>query len=240
MRVESVPTGNGPVNGPAIEVKGLSKEFQFGGQTVQALRDVTFRIDAGTMVGIVGPSGSGKTTLVNILGCLDAPTAGEVWIEGVPVHKLPEADLTLFRRRRIGFVFQTYNLIPGLTALENVGLPLEFDKMPRRRREERARECLEQVGLPPSRHRHTPARLSGGEQQRVAVARALVNNPAFILADEPTGNLDSANSKIIVDLLTGLAREGKTVVMVTHDRSLAGRSDRVLEIVDGRVGCSTA
>lgn len=220
----------------AIKVDRLSKRFSFRGQTVDALREVTFSVDAGTMVGIVGPSGSGKTTLVNVLGGLDNPTSGEVWVEGRPVHGLREADLTLFRRRRVGFVFQAYNLIPGLSALENVGLPLEFDGTPRRRREARASECLELVGLPPSRHRHTAARLSGGEQQRVAVARALANDPAFILADEPTGNLDSANSEIIVGLLLRLAHDrGRTVVMVTHDWSLARRTDRVLEIVDGRV-----
>jgi putative ABC transport system ATP-binding protein len=220
----------------AIRVERLSKEFTFGGQRVQALREVSFSVETGTMVSVVGPSGSGKTTLVNVLGGLDSPTAGEVWVEGRPIHVLREADLTEFRRRRVGFVFQAYNLIPGFSALENVGLPLEFDGTPRRRREERARECLELVGLPPSRHRHTAARLSGGEQQRVAVARALANDPAFILADEPTGNLDSANSEIIVNLLASLAREqGKTVVMVTHDRSLAARAERVFEMVDGRI-----
>jgi len=226
----------GEADRTAIRVRDLVKSFRFGGQTVEALRGVSFEIRRGTVVGIVGSSGSGKTTLVNILGGLDSPTAGEVWVEGLSIHGLAEAQLTSYRRRWVGFVFQAYNLIPNISAVENVSLPLEFAGVPRRRREERARYCLEQAGLPQERHRHTPARLSGGEQQRVAVARSLVNDPAFILADEPTGNLDSTNSDQVMALLTSLSREhGKTVLVVTHDHVLASQADTVLSMRDGKV-----
>jgi putative ABC transport system ATP-binding protein len=228
--------GNGKANGKAIVVKDLGKTFTFGGQIIRALAEISFEIDRGTLASIVGPSGSGKTTLVNILGGLDSPTSGELWVEDVPVHKLPESRLTLFRRQKVGFVFQAYNLIPNLSALENVALPLEFGGAPRRVREEQASRCLLLAGLPSDRHRHPPGRLSGGEQQRVAIARSLVNEPAVVLADEPTGNLDSEMSGAIMDLLAGLAHEHrKTVLVVTHDHALASTADLVLSMVDGRV-----
>ncbi len=219
-----------------ITADRLTKSFRFAGQTVQALREVSFHVDRGSLTAIVGPSGSGKTTLVNLIGGLDNPTSGELWVDGVPVHELPESRLTDFRRRKVGFVFQFYNLIPNLSAIENVALPLEFQGVPRTRREERAAECLAMAGLPAERYRHPPGRLSGGEQQRVAVARALVHGPAIVLADEPTGNLDSAMSATIMDLLRALARDhGTTVVVVTHDHQLARRADRTLNIEDGKV-----
>ncbi|MDQ7794275.1 MAG: ABC transporter ATP-binding protein [bacterium] len=219
-----------------VRVCGLAKSFRFGGQTVDALREVSFDLDRATLVGIVGTSGSGKTTLVNLLGGLDSPSAGEIWVDGIPVHEIPESRLSGFRREKVGFVFQFYNLIPNLSALENVALPLEFGRVPARLREERARQCLTLAGLPRERHRHPPGRLSGGEQQRVAVARALVNEPAIILADEPTGNLDSAMSRTIMKLLFSLVREhGRTVVVVTHDHELARQADRTLVLEDGRL-----
>lgn len=220
----------------AVKAQQLTKRFRFGGQDVTALAEATFELGRGTLACIVGPSGSGKTTLANLLGGLDSPTSGEIWVGGVPVHAIPESRLSSFRREKVGFVFQFYNLIPNLNALENVALPLEFGGMHRRLRQERACRCLDLAGLPRERHRHPPGRLSGGEQQRVAVARALVNDPAIVLADEPTGNLDSAMSRAIMALLLALVREHrKTVIVVTHDRDLARRADVLLAIEDGRV-----
>jgi ABC-type lipoprotein export system ATPase subunit len=184
---------------------------------------------------VVGPSGSGKTTLLNVLGALDRPTPGDVYLNGVALSSLPEGELTRVRREKVGFVFQLFELIPNLSALENVALPMEFRGIRRPQREARARELLEAVGMP-HRATHRPGRLSGGEQQRVAIARALASDPSVILADEPTGNLDSGTGKEIVELLGALAHNRrKTVVVVTHDERIAELADVRMELVDGRL-----
>jgi ABC-type lipoprotein export system ATPase subunit len=219
-----------------IKVKEVSKEFSFGGQIVAALREATFDLEAGNFTCIVGPSGSGKSTLVNLLGGLEGPTAGEIFVGKIPLHRFSEKELTLYRRQSVGFIFQFFHLIPNLSAQENVELPLEFNGLPKARRAERARQCLEAAELGPERFHHNPKRLSGGEQQRVAIARALATNPPLILADEPTGNLDSRTGKAIISLLARLAREEKKIVLVvTHDRDTARQADQVLSIKDGIV-----
>lgn len=218
-----------------IVVKQVVKEYRMGGHTVRALDGVDFELDRGLLVAIVGASGSGKTTLLNLLGAMDHPTSGEVIIAGLRLGGFNERELTAHRRSKIGFVFQAFNLIPNLTALENVMLPLEYNGVAAGERRRRALELLEQVGMA---HRlgHKPARLSGGEQQRVAIARALANDPPVILADEPTGNLDSITGKQVMELLHGLAHErGKTVVVVTHDETIRARADITLHIRDGRI-----
>ncbi|MBI2456878.1 MAG: ABC transporter ATP-binding protein, partial [candidate division NC10 bacterium] len=189
-------------------------------------------IDGAGMVAIVGPSGSGKSTLLHLIGAMDRPTRGEVIVAGQALNGLPEKELTRFRRRTVGFVFQTFNLIPNLTALENVTLPMEFNKVEKAERDSRARRLLEQVGLA-HRLTHRPGELSGGEQQRVAIARALANDPPLILADEPTGNLDTESGQKIYELLKEVARQ-RTVLVVTHAEPLARMADRVLHIKDGR------
>jgi putative ABC transport system ATP-binding protein len=219
-----------------IKVEAVSKEFQFGGQTIIALREATFNLEEGSFTCIVGPSGSGKSTLVNLLGGLEGPTAGEIHIGEIPLHRFSEKELTLYRRKSVGFIFQFFHLIPTLSAQENVELPLEFNGFPKTARIERARECMEMAELGPERFRHNPRRLSGGEQQRVAIARALAIDPPLILADEPTGNLDSKTGKAVIDLLEKLARrEKKIVLIVTHDQEIARRADQVLSIKDGVV-----
>ena len=218
-----------------LEAEGVTKVYETGENKVVALSNVSLRVGRGEFVSIMGPSGSGKTTLLNILGCLDKPTHGKVIIDGLDVTTMGEAELSKIRAEKIGFVFQTFNLIPTLTALENVELPMELVRRPRDERRKRALELLELVGLGSKADRR-PNRLSAGEQQRVAIARALANGPAIILADEPTGNLDSKTGREIVQLLKKLRREeGTTIVLVTHDKEIASLSDRMLLLRDGRV-----
>ena len=221
-----------------IVVKDVSKEFRFGGKVITALKSAAFTLESGTFNVIMGPSGSGKSTLVNLLGGLESPTAGEITIGDTMLHRLNEKQLTLYRRQQVGFIFQFFNLIPNLSARENVELPLEFNGIARAERQRRAIECLQLAELGNERFNHNPKRLSGGEQQRVAVARALATDPPLILADEPTGNLDTKTGKAIVKMLKNLAYEQqKIVLVVTHDPAIANQADQLLQINDGVVSC---
>jgi putative ABC transport system ATP-binding protein len=218
-----------------LETRELRKSFGEGEAAVEALRGVNIGVQAGEMLAIMGRSGSGKSTLLTLLGGVDVPSSGQVLLEGTDLATLGDDDRTLIRRRRIGFVFQAFNLLPILTAEENVALPLELDGIPSKLAHERARKMLELVGLA-GRRTHLPGKMSGGEQQRVAIARALVIEPAILLADEPTGNLDSANSKRITEVLRELVdQHGQTIVLVTHDPVVAEHADRVIHLLDGRV-----
>jgi ABC-type lipoprotein export system ATPase subunit len=216
-----------------VQLKAAAKHYPRGSEVVKALDGVDLSIDGAGMVAIVGPSGSGKSTLLHLIGAMDRPTRGEVIVAGQALNELPEKELTRFRRQTVGFVFQTFNLIPNLTALENVTLPMEFNKIEKAERDSRARRLLDQVGLG-HRLTHRPGELSGGEQQRVAIARALANDPPLILADEPTGNLDTESGQKIYELLKEVARQ-RTVLVVTHAEPLARMADRVLHIKDGRL-----
>jgi len=217
-----------------IELDGVSRTYVVGDRPVHALRDVTLRFPPGDYVSVMGPSGSGKSTLLNVLGCLDRPDRGSYRIGGREVARLSEAERTLLRRHRIGFVFQTFHLVPRLSALENVALPMVFAGVPRGEREERARKALDSVGLSP-RAEHRPEQLSGGERQRVAMARAVVMGPSILLADEPTGNLDTASGGEIVRLLEAMNAGGLTLVVVTHDPAIGGRARHRVRLVDGAV-----
>jgi putative ABC transport system ATP-binding protein len=218
-----------------LKLEKLSKTYTLGKRNVQALSSVNLQVNKGDFVAIMGPSGSGKTTLLNVLGCLDKPTAGTVLLDGVDVAKMPENELYKIRRSKIGFVFQTFNLLPYLNARENVELPMEGTKITKSERNRKASELLSMVGLS-GREEHRPHRLSAGEQQRVAIARALANNPAIILADEPTGNLDAKNKREIVNLLASLnLKQDTTIIMVTHDGQVAAHTERVLLLKDGRI-----
>ncbi len=217
-----------------IEAHGLTKAYSLGGQTVQALRGVSLQIEAGEFVAIMGASGSGKSTLMNILGCLDRPDAGEYRLAGEPVQDLAPDALAAIRNRRIGFVFQQFNLLPRTSALENVELPLVYAGVKAAQRQARALAALRQVGLE-ERTAHTPAELSGGQQQRVAIARALVNEPVLVLADEPTGALDSQTSEDIMRLLSQLNAQGITVVLVTHEPDVAAWARRRIVFRDGAI-----
>ena len=221
-----------------IEVEGIWRTYRMGLHDVNALAGVTFQIAAGDFVAVCGPSGSGKSTLMSILGCLDRPTRGRYTLEGVEVQSLDEDALAGLRNHRIGFVFQTFNLLPRMTALRNVELPMIYSGLPRQERRGRALEALEGVGLG-GRIGHRPNELSGGEQQRVAIARALVNQPAIILADEPTGNLDSQAGKEVLEVFTRLADGGATIVMVTHNTGIAEQAERVIRLADGRIVSDT-
>jgi len=217
-----------------LEIKALKREFIMGSETVHALRGINFEVDAGEFVTIMGSSGSGKTTLLNILGCLDKPTIGNYFLDGVDVKTLSRDELAQLRNHKIGFVFQAYNLLPRTTALENVELPLLYNReVSAAERRERAIHALEAVKLA-DRHDHTPSQLSGGQQQRVAIARALVNEPVMILADEATGNLDSRTSYEIMALMQELnVKQGKTIVFVTHEPDIASFSSRTIQLRDG-------
>ena len=218
-----------------IRVENLRRDFQVGGETVHALRGVTFSIAQGEFVTIMGTSGSGKSTLLNILGCLDTPTSGEYWLDGVSVREMGRNDRATLRNRKIGFVFQSYNLLPKTTALENVELPLFYNPdVSARERPERATAALKEVGLSDRIH-HRSNQMSGGQQQRVAIARALVNNPVMILADEATGNLDTRTSFEILTLFQRLHAEGSTIVFVTHNPEIAQFSSRNIVLRDGHI-----
>lgn len=216
-----------------IELRGVSKTVQSGGRPLTILHPIDLRVASGRSLAVLGPSGSGKSTLLGLVAGLDAPTTGEVFIDGVEITRLGEDDLARLRGRKIGFVFQFFHLIPSLTAFENVLVPLELARA--RQPHDRARSLLEEVGLSDRGH-HYPAQLSGGEQQRVALARALANDPPLLLADEPTGNLDSSNGHHVIELLFEINRtRGTTLVLVTHDPELAGRAVERLRLSDGRV-----
>jgi len=219
---------------PVIEVSGLRRSFQLGGELVEALRGVDLCIERGEYVAIVGPSGSGKSTLMNLLGCLDTPTAGTYRLDGVNVHDLSDDELAEIRNRKIGFVFQSFNLMPRATAVDNVALPLLYSGVSRAARRQAAIAALKRVSLE-GRLEHRPDQLSGGQRQRVAIARSLVNQPVILLADEPTGNLDQKIGSEIVALFESLHDDGVTVILVTHDHKLAERAHRQIEIVDGQI-----
>ena len=219
---------------PIVHLHRVIKTYAMGDAEVRALAGIDLSIGSGEYVGIMGPSGSGKTTLMDIIGCLSRPTDGTYEFDGRRVDRLDDVALAALRGERIGFVFQTFNLLPRLTALENVELPMLYRRVPRRRRRQRASELLDRVGLA-SRAAHRPGELSGGERQRVAIARALVNRPSVILADEPTGALDTATGDSIMALIDDLNREGQTVVVVTHDPRIAERMRRIVRLLDGTV-----
>ena len=219
-----------------LEAREVTKSFRSGDGTVTAVNDVTMTIADGEFIAIVGRSGSGKTTLMNMLGALEQPTSGMIFVDGQDITQLSPGELVHYRGRKIGFVFQSYNLVPNLTSTENVMLPMEFIGVGKSERRTRARQLLEQVELTGAKQQRKPGRMSGGEQQRVAIARALANKPSIILADEPAGNLDSQTSSTIIELLRGLSRsEGTTVIVVTHDAVVADQADRVLRLEDGRL-----
>ena len=219
---------------PTLSLRNVVKTYVMGAAEVRALSDVSLEVAKNEYVAIMGPSGSGKSTLMNIIGCLDVPTSGSYSLEGQAVAELPEARLAEIRNRRIGFVFQTFNLIPRADILHNVELPLIYGGVPRAERRARAVRALEAVGLA-DRMKHRPNQLSGGQRQRVAIARALVHDPPILLADEPTGNLDSATGEQVLDVFTELHGRGKTVLMVTHNRAILQRASRSVRLCDGRV-----
>jgi putative ABC transport system ATP-binding protein len=223
---------------PVLDVRGVSKVYGEGDTAVHALRDVDLLVARGEYVAVIGQSGSGKSTLLNILGCLDAPTSGRYLLEGLDVAYLDERQQSVLRNRQIGFVFQSFNLIPRTTAFANVELPLVYAGLGRRARRERTLAALDLVGLA-DRADHRPNALSGGQQQRVAVARALVTGPALLLADEPTGNLDSASTDDVLGLFDGLHAAGRTIVLITHDDEVAVRADRTVVVSDGQVSTSS-
>lgn len=222
-----------------IETSDLWKTYQMGAETIHALRGVSIQIQKGEYVAIMGPSGSGKSTLMNLIGCLDTPSKGDYHLNGKLVSGMNDDELAAIRNREIGFVFQTFNLLPRATALHNVELPLIYNGTPAKERNEKARIALTKVQLD-DRMMHKPSELSGGQRQRVAIARALVNNPSIILADEPTGNLDSKTSEDIMLLFDHLYNQGNTIITVTHERDIANHAHRVLSILDGQIASDQA
>ena len=227
------------MNSEVLRVAGLERRYDMGGEVVHALRGVSLTIRRNEYVAIMGPSGSGKSTMMNILGCLDTPDAGEYWLNGEEVSKLGDDALARVRNREIGFVFQTFNLLPRASALHNVELPLIYAGLSAGERRERAEQALVRVGLAERMH-HRPNELSGGQRQRVAIARALVNRPSILLADEPTGNLDSTTSEEIMAVFQELHDEGQTVVMVTHEPDIAAYAERIITLRDGKVASDRA
>ena len=221
-------------NEVVIETRGLRKEYQMGSETIYALRGVDLEIRRNEYVAVMGPSGSGKSTLMNLIGCLDTPTAGEYVLNGQAVQDLEDDELARIRNREIGFVFQTFNLLPRASALHNVELPLIYAGVPAKERAERARAALVRTGLG-DRVEHRPNELSGGQRQRVAIARALVNNPSILLADEPTGNLDSVTSADIMEVFDGLHDAGQTIIMVTHELDMSEHAERTITLRDGMI-----
>jgi len=225
-------TGDTPLPDIVILTHKLTREYDMGGEVVRALRGVSLQIKKNEYVAVMGPSGSGKSTLMNLIGCLDTPSAGEYWLNGQQVSDLDDDQLARIRNKEIGFVFQTFNLLPRATALHNVELPLIYAGLPARARRQQAAHALERVGLG-DRMEHRPNELSGGQRQRVAIARALVNEPSILLADEPTGNLDSSTSAEIMDVFRDLHAQGQTIVMVTHEHDIAAHAARVVTLRDG-------
>jgi putative ABC transport system ATP-binding protein len=227
-------TGDAPLPDIVILTHKLVRDYQLGSETVHALRGVDLQIKRNEFTAIMGPSGSGKSTLMNLIGCLDTPTSGEYWLNGQKVSELGDDELARIRNKEIGFVFQTFNLLPRASALHNTELPLIYAGVSSRERKERAAGALEQVGLGDRMH-HRPNELSGGQRQRVALARALVNSPSIVLADEPTGNLDSATSSEIMEVFDHLHGAGQTIVLITHEHDIAAHAHRQIHLMDGHV-----
>jgi len=225
---------NGNGKEPILHIRNLTKMYMQGKIPVNALNDVSFDVKKGEFISIVGPSGSGKSTLLSMIGLLDRPTSGSVFIDGIEITRAKESDAPRIRREKIGFVFQHFNLLPTLTALENVDLAMRFTGVSKNQRKERAFLLLTQMGLD-DRVKHRPSELSGGQQQRVSIARAMANNPAIILADEPTGAVDTKTREVIVELLKGLSEKGQTIIVVTHDMDVARRTDRIITMRDGKI-----
>jgi len=217
-----------------IELRDVHKYYRLGDSVVKAVDGIDIKINRGDFVAILGPSGSGKSTAMNMVGALDIATKGDIFLDGTNIEHLPESVLAQIRGRKIGFIFQTFNLVPTLTALENVMLPMMFQRIPLNQRQARATQLLEEIGMG-QRLNHLPKELSGGERQRVAIARALANDPEVILADEPTGNLDSKRGEEVVEMLKKLSKEGKTIIMVTHDTEKARYADKIYRLKDGKI-----
>jgi putative ABC transport system ATP-binding protein len=226
-------------SGIVIKTEGLAKVYAMGAEEVHALRGIDVEIRKGEYVAIMGPSGSGKSTLMNLIGCLDSPSSGKYWLAGRLVSDLDDDDLAHIRNKEIGFVFQTFNLLPRATALHNVELPLIYNGTPAEERIEKSKKALERVDLV-DRMSHKPNELSGGQRQRVAIARALVNNPSIVLADEPTGNLDSKTGEEIMSLFENLYRQGNTIILVTHEHDIAQHAHRIIHIRDGKIASDEA
>jgi putative ABC transport system ATP-binding protein len=217
-----------------IELTTITKTYRMGAEEINALSGVSLTVEPGELIAVMGPSGSGKSTLMNVIGCLERPTSGGYWFESKEISAMTDDELAAIRNVKIGFVFQSFNLLPRFSALKNVEIPLIYSGLPAKARKEKAMPVLDKVGLR-DRMNHTPSELSGGQQQRVAIARALVNNPPLLLADEPTGNLDSRSGAEILNILTDLNKQGVTIMIVTHDKDVADRCRRIINLKDGRI-----